>query len=1022
MAYRLTVFLRLLLAAILAVLTFTGAVPPTIRAAAPPEYLIADAGDAQALDWLQSSGAVQVTDYGAFSLWELPQPLGQDLGNRSIDVEAARPAGLRSSSGSILLRDITLSTNLAQPEPALPDALRQPALAGDGFWLVQFAGPALKSWLDALRAAGLEIVAYLPENAYVIWGLDPSARLSEVKEIAGLVRWQGAYHPAYRLHPSLRQSAETAQPGEIDVIVQVYATPALQDTVARLEELSSAAPSSPQAVLNLTNLRLRLPAGKLADLASWADVFNIEPYTPPQLLDEIQGQVLAGNITTAGGVTTASGPGYLAWLNSKGFSTNPADYPIVDVIDDGIDIGDAANVQHPDFYLFGSTTNADRVAYIANCTPDASGNAVGGHGNLNAGIIGGYNDLTGFPNENAAGYQYGLGISPYGRIAGTKIFRNTGPNDASLCGNSDTTIVYNAYSQGARITSDSWGASAAGAYNAYAQIYDFLTRDASAAGGNQAMLHVFAAGNDGSPLSPPPAPQSTINSPGSAKNVLTVGASENPRDNTVSCNGWTNSDNADDITPYSSRGRTADGRAKPDIIAPGTHVQGPASQDPGYQGTFVCTPKYYPGGQTLYAWSSGTSHSTPAIAGGAQLAYEYYKRVLAPGQNPSPAMLKALLLNSPRYLTGLAANDTLPGPAQGWGMLDLGRLFDAAPRMLNDQATLLTSSGQVYSVDASVVDPNKPLRVSLVWTDTPGNPVSAKALVNDLDLEVTVGATVYKGNVFSGSLSTPGGAADALNNVENVYLPAGTLGNLEVRVIARTLAGDGVPGVGTSTDQDFALVVYNATGELIPSLSISAVRRYPVVGNANSSVEPGETVDLEIDLANLIGSGAALGVSASLSVLQGTASVLQAHSGYPDLLPDGVTHTNLARYRVAVDPSQPCGGLLSLALTVTYAGGQVTFYLPDIVTSLPVQFVQTFTYAGSPIPIPDRVGGDPAVPVLAPIIVGDTSPIQRLTVTLDITHPFVGDFNFEPGCTQWRRAGAGQPAWRYCRKFRHGDL
>ncbi len=272
------------------------------------------------------------------------------------------------------------------------------------------------------------------------------------------MRWQGAYHPAYRLHPALR-NIEAVQPGEIDVIVQVYDTPALQETIARLEALSSAAPTAPQAVLNLTNLRLRLPAGQLADVAAWADVFNVEPYTPPQLLDEIQGQVLAGNISTAGGLTTASAPGYLAWLNSKGFSSNPADYPIVDVIDDGIDIGDAANVLHPDFYLFGSKANADRVVYLANCSKDATGNAVGGHGNLNAGIIGGYNDLTGFPNENAAGYQYGLGISPYGRIAGTKMFPNDGSApDLVKCAGSDALMIQNAYQSGARITSDSWGA------------------------------------------------------------------------------------------------------------------------------------------------------------------------------------------------------------------------------------------------------------------------------------------------------------------------------------------------------------------------------------------------------------------------------------------------------------------------------------------------------------------------------------------------------------------------------------
>ena len=328
MPYRFIVSLRLLLAAVLALLAFSGSVPPTTRAAAPPEYFLADAGDAQALDWLQSSGAVQINDYGAFSLWELAPPVGLNSAGRSLEVESVRPEGLRLASAGIQLRDITLSTGLPEPEPALPESLRQPALAGEGFWLVQFAGPALESWLDALRDAGLEVVAYLPENAYIIWGPDPSARLSEIKEIAGLVRWQGAYHPAYRLHPALR-NIEAVQPSEqeIDVIVQVYDTPALQETIARLEALSSSPPSAPQALLNLTNLRLRIPAGQLPDLASWADVFNVEPYTPPQLLDEIQGQVLAGNITTAGGLTTASAPGYLAWLNSKGFSNQSRGLP-----------------------------------------------------------------------------------------------------------------------------------------------------------------------------------------------------------------------------------------------------------------------------------------------------------------------------------------------------------------------------------------------------------------------------------------------------------------------------------------------------------------------------------------------------------------------------------------------------------------------------------------------------------------------------------------------------------------------
>src|SRR5262249_59412911 len=58
---------------------------------------------------------------------------------------------------------------------------------------------------------------------------------------------------------------------------------------------------------------------------------------------------------------------------------------------------------------------------------------------------------------------------------------------------------------------------------------------------------------------------------------------------------------------------------------------------------------------------------------------------------------------------------------------------------------------------------------------------------------------------------TPGGSADPRNNVESVFLPAGTSGNFTVTVRATNIAGDGVPGNADTTDQDFALVIYNGT-------------------------------------------------------------------------------------------------------------------------------------------------------------------------------------------------------------------
>jgi len=87
---------------------------------------------------------------------------------------------------------------------------------------------------------------------------------------------------------------------------------------------------------------------------------------------------------------------------------------------------------------------------------------------------------------------------------------------------------------------------------------------------------------------------------------------------------------------------------------------------------------------------------------------------------------------------------------------------------------------------------------------------TGNAYVNDLNLTVTVGGVAYKGNVFSGASSTTGGSADFRNNVESVFVPAGVTGTVVVRVTAANLAADAVPGSGGATDQDFALVVYNA--------------------------------------------------------------------------------------------------------------------------------------------------------------------------------------------------------------------
>ena len=81
-------------------------------------------------------------------------------------------------------------------------------------------------------------------------------------------------------------------------------------------------------------------------------------------------------------------------------------------------------------------------------------------------------------------------------------------------------------------------------------------------------------------------------------------------------------------------------------------------------------------GQTLYAASSGTSHAAPAVAGAASLFYRYYKdHYDDTGAWPSPALTKAAIINSAKYLDGVSSGDILPSPHQGIRGGEFGHCF-----------------------------------------------------------------------------------------------------------------------------------------------------------------------------------------------------------------------------------------------------------------------------------------------------------------------------------------------------------
>jgi hypothetical protein len=726
-----------------------------------------------------------VIDYGSFKLVVVD---GEAAGGQA--ALQAMQANWSDDQNLIAFNGYVMDTSADQPlDRELPADLTHSRMAEarsrggsptKGLYIVQFVGPIKDAWLNNLKSTGADVVSYVSNNAYVVRCDARSAALvSRMKDQDPNVQWVGDYQPAFKMAPEMAAARAKGDSSFVQVTVQVLGGPDGDEVADNLRNNSRQFINETR-VMNYRNITVIIPASQLTALANNDGVFAIEPFTQRRRLDEAQGQIVAGNLSG----NSPTGPGYLDWLASKGFNSSQFGSFSVNVADDAFTL-----TGHPDL-------PNGRIAFQNN--PTAQGGAQGGHGFLNAHIVGGFNNGTGSALEDALGFNYGLGIAPWARVGVTAIFGNSASSPAVW--------ENTAYGQGARISSNSWGFINLFRYDTNAQQVDRVVRDAqSGVTGNQQMIVIFAAGNDGSG-------SNTVSSPGTAKNIISVGAGENVRQTGNDGCGIPNAgaDSANDIINFSSRGPVnsagGDGRIKPDIVAPGTHIEAGIPQS-NYDGSSVCN-QFFPPGQTLYGWSSGTSHSTPAVAGGAALLYQFF---LNSGLSaPSPAMAKAYLMNSAAYMSGVGAGGTLPSNSQGMGRMDLGRAFDTTPRMVADQTTTLGATGQTFQVTGSVATTSQPFRVTLAYSDAPG-PTTGSPVVNNLNLVVTINGQTFLGNVFSGANSTTGGAADPRNNAESVFLPAGTSGNFTVTVSAANIAGDGVPGNADTTDQDFALVIYNGT-------------------------------------------------------------------------------------------------------------------------------------------------------------------------------------------------------------------
>ena len=869
--------------------------------------LLVEAADEDALAAAASRGARQIADYGGFKL------LGMDSEAVDAVLESplSRPDGvgrdtatLRDDFNLLLLRSGAIDTSVEDPSLL---TLASSQSSGSRYRLVQFAGPIKDVWFEELRASGFEPVAYIPSNGYLVRSTDPDRSterlLATSSASGGYLQWTGPFTVDQKIDPSLN-----GLEGDVTVALQIFRGDRSSRDVSAAKRLATSVVTDAYNVLGFTNMRVRIDGARLRQLAALEDVVNIEPWSAPELHDERSVQIVAGEVTPD--YKQSRGPGYLAWLQAHGLGS-VFDF-VIDAADSGLDRGSTlASNLHPDFL---DAAGQSRVVYARDYTSELDAGDAAGHGTLNLSVAAGSRSVT--ESRDELGYSFGLGVAPGARLGSSKIFRADGLFDLP---GSFSSMVAEAYRDGARIVSNSWGSST-GTYTIDSQEYDLRTRDASPAiAGNQEITICFSAGNSG---------PGRVGSPSSAKNVISVAAGENwrptGRDGCLVQN--EDADNAMDIAFFSSGGPLRDGRMKPDITAPGTHIQGAASQHPDYDGSGVCGPEsstelYFPLGQKLYTWSSGTSHSAPQIAGAAALVRQ---SLLNQSETPTSALIKALLLNSTTYMTGSLAIGNLPQGRQGWGLVDLGRTFDNASRILVNQSRVLSDSGDEFVLTGEVKDTTRPFRVTLAWTDAPGFS-GAAPWINDLDLEVVINGQTYRGNNFLNDVSQPGGAADTKNNVEGVWLPAGTAGPFLVRVRGSAIAGDAVPGNADLTDQDFALVVYNAERR---DVGVGVLAAVEVSGGGDAVADPGETVTITTTIRN-VSPFQLNGARGSLSTSTAGVTVSGGTADFPNLGP-GQTGQNTTSFQVAVDRSVTCGATIqfTMLLTAGQSGSQMTFSVP----------------------------------------------------------------------------------------------
>lgn len=665
----------------------------------------------------------------------------------------------------ITINGVTVDPLTQQPILAAA-SLESADASQSNYILVQTKQPLDKTEKDDLAKRGVRILEYVPDHTYLCHY--PPTDLAAIRALP-YVSWANTYMEGFKVAPTLFAAPRGPQapnllemaaapkplmdrtPKTVDVVFHANVAP---DSVR--DKLAAAARLDPADLkLSAHKARITVQGRYLSDLAAIDEVRHVEEVIPLKLHNNVARQILRVGLPLAGPGVVFEGDGQ-----------------IVAVADTGFDKGSRTNV-HPAFI--------GRVQKLYALGRPGKANDPAGHGTHVAGSV------LGDGNSAAMGGAI-RGTAPKARLVLQSVLDSSG----GLGGlPADLHDLFEApyRDDNARIHTNSWGSQLGdGRYDQNArELDDFVWN-------HRDCLICFSAGNEGvdSQGSGRVDPQS-ISPPGTAKNCLTVGASENNRPtipvrygdirpdrfpaNPIA--GDRMADNPEGVAAFSSRGPTRDQRIKPDVVAPGTAILSTLSRD-------VEVPSHVFGTSTdgLFFFDAGTSMATPLVAGCVAVVREFLQKEQHIS-TPSAALIKALMINGARDVAGqyvLTEAGVIPNSAEGFGRVDLAAVIGplAANEALNfqDEGNALDTNEE-DAIHVTIRPNMSALKVTLVWTDPPG-----ETLQNDLDLIVRAA----DGQERHGNVGSSSSDFDRSNNVEQVVWQNAPPGDLTITVRAHRVA------------------------------------------------------------------------------------------------------------------------------------------------------------------------------------------------------------------------------------------